>query len=87
MREHLHREQFEGPFAMAWPVAVLAVLSVIGGWLQIPVAWHAIDDWINPVAESIEEASGSTALFSALAGLGLSLAGIWLAWSLYGRRG
>jgi NADH-quinone oxidoreductase subunit L len=87
VREHLHREQFEGPFAMAWPVAVLAVLSVIGGWLQIPGAWHAIDDWINPVAESIEEASGSTALFSALAALGLSLAGIWLAWSLYGRRG
>jgi NADH-quinone oxidoreductase subunit L len=87
VREHLHRERFEGPLAMAWPVAVLAVLSVVGGLLQIPDLWHAVDDWIHPVAGSIEEASGSTALFSALAALGLSLAGIWLAWSLYGRRG
>ncbi|MGI8605778.1 MAG: NADH-quinone oxidoreductase subunit L [Gaiellaceae bacterium] len=87
VREHLHREQFEGPFAMVWPVAVLAVLSVVGGLVQIPGVWHAVDDWIHPVAESIEEAGGSTALLSALAALGLSLAGIWLAWSFYGRPG
>jgi NADH-quinone oxidoreductase subunit L len=72
---------------MTWPVAVLAVLSVVGGLLQVPGVWHALDDWIHPVAESIEEASGSTAVFSALAALGLSLAGIWLAWSFYGRPG
>jgi NADH-quinone oxidoreductase subunit L len=84
-REHLHKERFEGPRAMVWPVAVLAVLAVVGGFLQIPGAWNSIDDWIHPVAESIEEASGGTALFSALAALGLSLAGIAVAWALYRR--
>ncbi|MBA2616436.1 MAG: NADH-quinone oxidoreductase subunit L [Actinobacteria bacterium] len=85
VREHLHKERFEGPLAMAWPVAVLAVLAVVGGLLQIPGVWHAVDDWIHPVAESIEEASGATAILSALAALGLSLAGIAVAWILYRR--
>jgi len=85
VREHLHKERFEGPFAMAWPVAVLTLLAVVGGFLQIPGIWHAVDDWIHPVAESIEEASGATALLSALAALGLSLAGIAVAWILYRR--
>ena len=58
VREHLHKERFEGPLAMMWPVAVLALLSVVGGLLQIPGIWHAVDDWIHPVGESIEEASG-----------------------------
>jgi len=85
VREHLHKERFEGPLAMAWPVAVLAVLAVVGGLLQIPGVWHAVDDWIHPVAESIEEASGATAILSALAALALSLAGIAVAWILYRR--
>jgi NADH-quinone oxidoreductase subunit L len=84
-REHLHKERFEGPLAMVWPVVILAVLSLVGGFLQVPGLWHAVDHWIEPVAESIEEASGGTALFSALAALGLSLAGIALAWALYRR--
>jgi NADH-quinone oxidoreductase subunit L len=87
VREHLHRGASEAPLAMAWPVAALAVLAVVGGLLQIPGVWNAVDDWIHPVAHSIEEASGSTALFSGIAALVLSLAGIGLAWSLYGRPG
>jgi len=84
-REHLHKERFEGPLAMMWPVAVLAVLSVVGGFLQVPGLWHEVDDWLGPAAESIEEATGVTAWFSALAALGLALLGIGLAWRLYGR--
>ncbi|HEX2109935.1 MAG TPA: NADH-quinone oxidoreductase subunit L [Gaiellaceae bacterium] len=84
-REHLHRERFEGPLAMVWPVAILAVLSLVGGFLQVPGLWHAVDHWIEPVAESIEEASGGTAVFSAVAALALALAGIALAWMLYRR--
>ena len=84
-RRHLHREAFEGPLSMMWPVAILAVLSVVGGLLQIPGVWHLVDDWIHPVAESLEEAGGTTAVFSAVTALLLSLAGIALAWMLYGR--
>ncbi len=84
-REHLHRERFEGPLAMVWPVVALAALAVVGGFLQVPGLWHAVDEWLHPVAESIEEASGATAVFSGLAALVLSASGILLAWRLYGR--
>jgi NADH-quinone oxidoreductase subunit L len=85
VREHLHLRRFEGGLAMAWPVAALTVLSLVGGLLQVPGVWHTVDDWLHPVAESIEEASGGTAWFSALAALALSLAGIAVAWLLWGR--
>jgi len=85
VREHLHKERFEGPFAMVWPVSILAVLSIVGGFLQVPGAWSAVDDWIHPVAESAEEASGLTAWLSALAALGASVAGIILASRFYRR--
>jgi NADH-quinone oxidoreductase subunit L len=84
-REHVHVRQFEGGLAMAWPVAVLTVLATLGGLLQVPGLWKAVDDWIHPVAESIEEASGFTFAFSLGASLVASLAGIALAWSLWGR--
>ena len=70
---------------MFWPVAILSGLAVVGGVVQIPGVWNAVDDWLHPVAESIEEAGGGTALFSALAALALSLAGIALAHRLWGR--
>ncbi|HEX5468513.1 MAG TPA: NADH-quinone oxidoreductase subunit L [Gaiellaceae bacterium] len=84
-REHLHLRRFEGGIAMAWPVAVLAVLSIVGGWLQVPWGWKAVDDWIGPVAESAEEATGVTFTFSVVASTLLALAGIWVAWRLYGK--
>jgi NADH-quinone oxidoreductase subunit L len=82
-REHLHRGRFEGPLAMMWPVGVLSVLSIVGGFLQVPGAWSAVDEWIDPVAESIPEASGALAVFSILAALAASVAGIGVAWALY----
>jgi NADH-quinone oxidoreductase subunit L len=61
------------------------VLSIVGGLLQIPGVWHAVDTWIEPVAESIPEAGGATAVFSALVALGAALGGIAVAWGLYRR--
>ncbi len=82
-REHLHKERFEGPVPMMWPVAVLAVLSVVGGLLQVPGLWHAVDTWLEPVVESVEEASGGLAIFSILASRAAALGGIAVAWALY----
>jgi NADH-quinone oxidoreductase subunit L len=86
-REHLHRERFEGPLSMMWPVGVLAVLSTIGGFLQVPGGWHAVDTWLEPVVESVEEASGSLAVFSILASLTAAVGGVALAYVLYRRPG
>jgi NADH-quinone oxidoreductase subunit L len=52
-RQHLH----ESPPSMTVPLAVLAVLSVVGGWIGIPAAIgqplggvaNAIESWLEPV--------------------------------------
>jgi NADH-quinone oxidoreductase subunit L len=83
-REHLHVPGFECGLAMAWPVGVLTVLSAIGGFLQVPWGWKAVDEWLHPVAASIEEATGFTFTFSVIATTAISLAGIAVAWRLWG---
>ncbi|HYO47621.1 MAG TPA: NADH-quinone oxidoreductase subunit L [Gemmatimonadota bacterium] len=55
-RQHLH----ESPPSMIVPLAVLGVLSVVGGWIGIPLSighalggvTNAIELWLNPVFES-----------------------------------
>jgi NADH-quinone oxidoreductase subunit L len=84
-REHLHKKRFEGGLAMAWPVAILAVLSTVSGFLGVPGGWNAVDTWLEPVAPSIPEASGVTLAFSVIAALALAVAGIWVAYKLYAR--
>jgi NADH-quinone oxidoreductase subunit L len=81
----------EGPWTMMWPVGVLAVLSVIGGWVQIAGAWHTFGEWLDPIAIGrehlalVEPTTTQDYVTSALA-VGLGLAGIFVAWTLYGAR-
>jgi NADH-quinone oxidoreductase subunit L len=84
-REHLHVPGFECGLAMAWPVGVLTVLAAVGGFLQVPWGWTLVDDWLHPVAESAEEATGFTFTFSVVATTALALAGIALAWRIWAR--
>jgi NADH-quinone oxidoreductase subunit L len=84
-REHIHVPGFECGLAMAWPVGVLTVLSLIGGFLQVPWGWKLVDDWLEPVAQSAEEASGFTFTFSVVATTVIAVAGIALAWQIWGR--
>jgi NADH-quinone oxidoreductase subunit L len=81
---HGPRSEGEGPFSMVAPVVVLAVLSVIGGWIQFAPLWHPVSDWLDPVARPLAEpTSGEEALASLFAFL-LGLAGIGVAWLIYG---
>ena len=86
-REHLHRPDRTEPWLwMGGTVGALAVLTVIGGWIQIPGLWHQFDDFLEPAVEPLVEPSGAQdALASALA-VGLGIAGIALAWWLYSAR-
>jgi NADH-quinone oxidoreductase subunit L len=72
--------------AMAWTVAVLAVLAVVGGWLQFANVWTPVSDWLDVVAPPLAEATGTqeavSSIFSVLFGLG----GIGVAWWLYSAR-
>ena len=84
-REHLHVPHFECGLAMAWPVAVLTVLAAVAGFLQVPWGWKLVDEWIDPVAQSAEEATGLTLTFSVVVTTAIALAGIAVAWRVWGR--
>jgi NADH-quinone oxidoreductase subunit L len=85
-QEHLHRERFEGPLAMMWPVGILAVLSVVGGWIQVPGGWSAVNDFLEPVAPSLTEPAGWMEAFSPILSVAVAIAGIAVAWQIWGRR-
>ena len=76
----------EGPRTMLVPVGILAVLAVVGGWIQFAPLWHPLTNWLEPVARTLgvaEPTSWQEALSSVLA-VALGLAGIAVAWAMYG---
>jgi NADH-quinone oxidoreductase subunit L len=88
-REHAHVPEpghGEGPFSMTSTVWVLAVLAVIGGWIQIPGLWQLLSDWLDPVAEPLVEPSLLQDYLTSAVSVALGLAGIGLAWWIYGAR-
>ncbi len=92
----------ESPKAMTIPLMILAVLSVVGGWIGIPAVLgttffgrdvNAFARWLGPAiagghAEAVEAAHGSSSLEIALMGgaLAIALVGIGAAWSIYRQR-
>jgi NADH-quinone oxidoreductase subunit L len=84
VREHFHalKRDLAG-LTMGVPVAVLAVLSVIGGWIQFAPLWHPVETWLQSVAEPVVTPTDwQEGISSALAVL-LGLLGIYVAWALY----
>jgi len=85
----------ESPWIMLFPLVVLAILSVIGGWFGIPTALgghNEIEHFLDPVFSypAVAELANSTAPVShalelTLAGVSLATAafGILVAWFLY----
>ena len=87
-REHFHRPESgrEGLFTMTSTVAVLALLSVVGGWLQITGVVEPLTEFLEPVAPSLIEPTGTQELVASVLAVGLGLAGMFLAWQVYGTR-
>jgi NADH-quinone oxidoreductase subunit L len=87
VREHLHRPGHTIPALwMAWPVAVLAVLSVVGGWIQFAGIWHPISDFLEPVAVPGVEPSIAQDVVTSVLSVGLGALGIGVAWWFYSAR-
>jgi NADH-quinone oxidoreductase subunit L len=87
VEEHYHDNHgLEGPWTMLIPVAVLTVLSAVGGWLQFSPYWHPLTDWLAPVARTlgVAEPTNTQEWLSTGLALGLGLAGIGLAYAIYG---
>jgi NADH-quinone oxidoreductase subunit L len=86
-REHFHKHHGkEGPAWMLWPVGVLGVLAVIGGWIQFAGVWTPVANWLDPVARPLVEASGTKEAIASIVAVGLGAAGIAVAWAIYGTK-
>jgi len=81
-----HEHAGEGPFSMTAPVLVLAVLSVVGGWIQFAPVWHPVSDWLEPVAPSLTDPTNTQETVASVFALLLGLVGIAVAWMLYSSR-
>jgi NADH-quinone oxidoreductase subunit L len=80
--QHMHSG--EGPLSMTSTVGVLAVLTVIGGFLQFAGIWTPLTDWLDPVARPLTEASGTQEVVSSILAVLLGAGGIAVAWFIYG---
>jgi NADH-quinone oxidoreductase subunit L len=87
VREHFHalRRDVVG-VSMASTVGVLAVLSVIGGWIQFSPWWHPVETWLQTVAEPLVSPQPWQEWLSIALSLLLGLSGIAVAWLMYGVR-
>jgi NADH-quinone oxidoreductase subunit L len=82
----VHEHKGEGPFSMTSTVAVLAVLAVVGGWIQFAPLWHPVSDWLDPVAPPFAVPTDTQEALASLFAVLLGLAGIGVAWLIYGAK-
>jgi NADH-quinone oxidoreductase subunit L len=67
-------------------VLVLAVLAVVGGWIQFAPLWHPVSNWLDPVARPLAVPTNTQETLASLFAFLLGLAGIGVAWMIYGAR-
>jgi NADH-quinone oxidoreductase subunit L len=97
VEHHIH----EAPKTMLGPLLVLALLSVVGGWVGIPAAIgehigveNSFEEFLAPVfaargAGELQAPAAHTARAEYLLmvlSVAIALAGIWLAWQMYLKR-
>jgi NADH-quinone oxidoreductase subunit L len=87
-QEHLHRPEgrLEAPLSMVWTVSVLALGATVAGFLQFGRVWHPLTTWLAPVAAPLADASNTQEAIASVASVALGLAGIAVAYALYGAR-
>jgi NADH-quinone oxidoreductase subunit L len=87
VREHFHpiKRDVVG-ISLAVPVAILTVLSIVGGWIEWAPLWHPIETWLEPVAHPTVAPEVWMEIATSLLALALGIGGAALAWMLYGAR-
>ncbi len=91
LEEHIH----ESPKSMTVPLAILAFLSICGGWFALPVLWgeaNTFDTFLEPAlrgvplgaaAAEVEHHSLFKEYLLMMASVGIAALGIWLAYRVY----
>ena len=85
----------ESPWAMLLPLVVLAILSLIGGWVGIPAALGGHNEFEHflepvfaaaPIVEAAEPVSHSLELGLAAVSVATALLGLFFAWLFYSKK-
>ncbi len=91
LEEHIH----ESPKSMTVPLAILAFLSICGGWFALPVLWgekNTLKTFLEPVLSGVKIETGAVELgqhtllkeyLLMMASVGIAVLGIWLAYRVY----
>lgn len=76
----------ESPAVMTVPLIILAALSALGGFMNLP-GTHAFGHWLESTFEAFEVELETLPFSLVIAGIstGLALVAIFFAWMLYGR--
>ena len=82
-RPHADAHHGEGPRTMLLPVAVLAVLSTIGGFLEVPGLWNVFVEWLSPVAEQLVDPSTRQDWLTSAVAVAIGVVGILIARSAF----
>ena len=69
---------------MLIPVAILTVLALAGGFIQVFDWWTGMETWLESVTPALHHPSGVQEAVSSIAGPIMGLLGVYLAWSIYG---
>jgi NADH-quinone oxidoreductase subunit L len=80
---HGHGEEAR---SMTVPVAILTVLAAVGGLIQVPGLWHPFSTFLDPVVEPLVEPTATEDWLTSAVAVTLGLAGIGIAWMIYGAR-
>jgi NADH-quinone oxidoreductase subunit L len=98
--DHGHGGVHESPWIMLAPLVILAILSIVGGWIGIPESMHGPSEWnithyLAPAVASAPEAAQpssaevaehSKELIFAASSVAVALVGFLMAWWLYYKR-
>ncbi|HJV15856.1 MAG TPA: NADH-quinone oxidoreductase subunit L [Bacillales bacterium] len=80
-QEHVH----ESPTSMTFPMIVLGVLAIIGGYVNTPWFGSFLGDWLTEGNEALAHEAEGPVWIMILATV-VSLLGIYLSWLIYGKR-
>ncbi|MDX6568091.1 MAG: NADH-quinone oxidoreductase subunit [Gaiellales bacterium] len=82
-----HTEHGEGPISMLWTIGVLAAGAVLAGLLEIPGVTHGMRDFLAPAVPRAVEATGGQELFTSVLSVAVALAGLAVAYAIWGPSG
>jgi NADH-quinone oxidoreductase subunit L len=82
-----HTAHGEGAISMLWTIGVLAAGALLTGLLEIPGVTHGMRTFLEPAVPRAVEATGGQELFTSVLSVAVALAGLAVAYAIWGPSG